>query len=64
MGENNAVAWQRSTFCGNNACVEVAKIGNEILVRDSKNPEATPLTFDETEWTAFTRGVVAGEFRF
>lgn len=64
MGNTNAVTWQRSTFCGNSACVEVAKVGDAILVRDSKNPEATPLTFDEAEWSAFTRGVAAGEFRF
>jgi Domain of unknown function (DUF397) len=64
MDNNTAVNWKRSTFCGNTTCVEVAQVGDAILVRDSKNPESSPLTFDQAEWTAFTRGVAAGEFRF
>jgi Domain of unknown function (DUF397) len=62
--EMNSVKWQKSTRCGSNACVEVAKVENEYLVRDSKNPEAAPLTFTADEWTAFVEGVSAGEFRF
>jgi len=62
--EMNSVKWQKSTRCGSNACVEVAKVDNEYLVRDSKNPEAAPLTFTADEWTAFVEGVSAGEFRF
>jgi Domain of unknown function (DUF397) len=62
--EMNSVKWHKSTRCGSNACVEVAKVDNEYLVRDSKNPEAAPLTFTADEWTAFVEGVSAGEFRF
>jgi hypothetical protein len=62
--EMNSVKWHKSTRCGSNACVEVAKVENEYLVRDSKNPEAAPLTFTADEWTAFVEGVSAGEFRF
>jgi len=62
--EMNSVKWHKSTRCGSNACVEVAKVDNEYLVRDSKNPDAAPLSFTADEWTAFVEGVSAGEFRF
>jgi hypothetical protein len=44
--------------------VEVAKVANEYLIRDSKNPQAAALRFTEEEWIAFVEGVTAGEFRF
>jgi hypothetical protein len=34
----------------------------EILVRDSKNPDAAVLRFTEAEWKAFLGGVHDGEF--
>ncbi|MGX6605638.1 DUF397 domain-containing protein [Micromonosporaceae bacterium Da 78-11] len=55
-------AWTKSTYCGNTGCVEVANDGETILMRDSKNPDAAPLTFDRAEWTAFIAGVADGEF--
>jgi hypothetical protein len=61
--EINSVKWHKSTRCGSNACVEVAKVNDEYLVRDSKNPEVAPLSFTTDEWTAFVEGVAAGEFR-
>jgi hypothetical protein len=64
MYEVNTIAWRKSTRCGSNACVEVAKVGGEYLIRDSKNPEVAALAFTEAEWVAFTEGVTAGEFRF
>lgn len=64
MREISKIDWRKSTRCGSNACVEVAKVDGEYLVRDSKNPDAAALSFTEAEWTAFTAGVVAGEFRF
>jgi hypothetical protein len=64
MRETNNVGWRKSSRCASNACVEVAKIDGQYLVRDSKNPEMAALSFTEAEWTAFTAGVTAGEFRF
>jgi hypothetical protein len=55
-------AWRRSTFCGSSACVEVAKVDGEFLVRDSKNPEQAALRFTADEWVAFARGMAAGDF--
>jgi hypothetical protein len=63
--ESNSVKWHKSTRCGNNTCVEVARVNDdEYLVRDSKNPNIAPLSFTAEEWTAFVDGVAAGEFRF
>ena len=64
MYKVNVAQWQKSTRCGNAACVEVAKVYDVYLVRDSKNPDGAVLSFTEQEWAAFVEGVAAGEFRF
>nr|AEE65499.1 putative regulatory protein [uncultured bacterium BAC AB649/1850] len=56
--------WVKSTRCSSGTCVEVAKVADHYLVRDSKSPENAPLSFTEEEWKAFVEGVQAGEFRF
>jgi len=56
--------WLKSSRCSGGNCVEVAKVADEYLIRDSKNPDAAPLHFTADEWTAFVQGVDAGEFRF
>ena len=64
MEEMNVSAWRKSSRCGTSTCVEVAKIDDQYMVRDSKNPGAATLTFTKEEWDAFVEGVSAGEFRF
>jgi uncharacterized protein DUF397 len=56
--------WRRSKRCIGGTCVEVAKVGDQILIRDSKDLDRTPLEFDEAEWQAFVAGVKAGDFSF
>ncbi|MBB2945103.1 hypothetical protein FB565_004836 [Actinoplanes lutulentus] len=56
--------WRRSRQCASGACVEVAKAGDEVLIRDSKNRHVTPLAFSRAEWDAFVAGVKAGDFGF
>jgi Domain of unknown function (DUF397) len=64
-------SWRKSTYSGGNGgtCVEIAvlpgsKEGSDyvIALRDSKNPEGPALIFTPNEWTAFTAGVLDGEF--
>ena len=56
-------AWSRAKRCGNNACIEVAKAGDDrYLIRDSTRPEAAPLEVTKAEWTAFVQGVRDGDF--
>lgn len=64
MNEIDPPKWVKSSFCSAGTCVEVAKIQDEYLVRDSKRPGAAPLTFTADEWDAFIKGVHANEFRF
>jgi hypothetical protein len=64
MEEINVPAWRKSSRCGTSTCVEVAVVDDQYLIRDSKNPEVTPLSFTKSEWDAFVAGVNAGEFRF
>ena len=64
MEISNVPAWRKSSRCGNATCVEVAKVDDQYLIRDSKNPDAAALSFTEEEWNAFVAGVTAGEFRF
>ena len=63
--------WRKSSFSGGNGgtCVEIAvlpgsKEGSDyvIALRDSKNPDGPALIFTPDEWTAFTAGVLDGEF--
>lgn len=56
--------WLRSTKCEAGDCVEIAVIGQEICIRDSKDPGGPILRFSSVEWEAFRQGVVAGEFTF
>lgn len=64
MEEMNVPAWRKSSRCGTSTCVEVAKVDDQYLIRDSKNPDAAALSFTPAEWDAFVLGVAAGEFRF
>lgn len=59
------LSWHKSSFSDdeNGGCVEVAPLSDGgLAVRDSKNPTAGMLSFTAGEWSAFVRGVRAGEF--
>ncbi|WIM93814.1 DUF397 domain-containing protein [Actinoplanes oblitus] len=52
--------WERSTFCASGSCVEVAAIGPDIAVRDSKNIDQPYLRFSRTDWNAFLDRIATG----
>jgi predicted secreted Zn-dependent protease len=56
--------WRRGSKCSAGTCVEVAKVNDQYLIRDSKNPEMAAHSFTEAEWLAFVAGVKADEFVF
>lgn len=56
-------AWRKSIMSDSGGCVEVARSGEHIGVRDTKDRGAGPvLVFNNKEWTAFLAGVRLGEF--
>ena len=63
VNESLSPEWRKSSFCASGTCVEVAKVDDAYLIRDSKSPEAGHLSFTAEEWDAFRKGVLAGEFR-
>jgi hypothetical protein len=45
-----------------NACVELARAGELVAVRDSKNPGVAPFHYTRAEFDAFLHGAKRGEF--
>jgi hypothetical protein len=55
--------WCKSSFSGQNGCVEAARLpGGLVAVRDSKNVAGGSLVYNAHEWHSFLAGVRAGEF--
>lgn len=56
--------WKKSTASGSSGCVEVARAGEIIIVRDSKDPSGSSLTFSGEEWKEFLVSTRADRFNF
>lgn len=62
-GDGRSFNWKRSRYCADNACVEVAVDGDDVvLLRDGKHPDGPVLAFPATSWKAFLSGVNDGHF--
>jgi Domain of unknown function (DUF397) len=56
-GDCVQVGWRTSSYSGNGGdCVEVAATPEQVLVRDSKNPQGTALAVPTPAWRAFLSG--------
>lgn len=57
--------WRKASYSGSDPakqdCVEVAHLGGNIGVRDSKAPEAPHLAFGVADWRRFADRVKRGE---
>ena len=63
MTDFTDAAWRKSVRSHDQgACVEIARVGDLIGVRDSKDPTGPVLTFTPAEFAAFLAGVTKGEF--
>jgi hypothetical protein len=63
QGQSKAVAWTKAVaYCQGGECAEVSQRDGEILVRSSRSP-AEVIRLTPAEWSAFTAGITAGEFR-
>jgi hypothetical protein len=45
--------WRTSTWSISGECVEIASIGTEVLIRDSKNRGGRMLSFSSGTWRQF-----------
>ncbi|WP_030913334.1 DUF397 domain-containing protein [Streptosporangium amethystogenes] len=55
--------WRKSSLSGSGpSCVEMAFVGNDVAVRDTKNRDGGTLIFPRTEWTTFITGIKNGHF--
>lgn len=57
------ITWHKSTASGSGGgnCVEVAAVDGSVLVRNSRNPLGSVLSFSCQKWTAFVEGMRNGE---
>ncbi|WP_030680860.1 DUF397 domain-containing protein [Streptomyces rimosus] len=55
--------WQKSSFsgAGGENCVEIARRGEEVFIRESDNPNAIAIA-NRGKFAAFITGVKAGNF--
>jgi Domain of unknown function (DUF397) len=57
------LTWRKSSFStSDGACVEVARSGAVIAVRDSKSPEGVVLLFMAEDWYAFLADIKCGHW--
>jgi hypothetical protein len=52
--------WRKSSFCGHDACAEVARIGDHAAIRNSGDPAAV-LRLSHAERTAFTERITTSD---
>ncbi|MDW5325352.1 DUF397 domain-containing protein [Plantactinospora sp. KLBMP9567] len=55
--------WRKSTKTQQSGqCVEVARVGEVVGVRDSKDPDGPVLVFRKGDFASFLNGAAKGEF--
>jgi len=63
VNELRGLDWRKALRSVNNGeCVELAKFGSMVAVRDSKDPGGAVLMYTRAEWSAFLEGAKNGEF--
>jgi hypothetical protein len=56
------LVWQRSSYCGTSACIEVAQDGQAVLVRSSQDPQGSALILSHDTWRGFVASIKDGEY--
>ncbi|MFY1597351.1 DUF397 domain-containing protein [Micromonospora sp. WMMD737] len=63
MIDFSRATWRKSTRTQQSGqCVEVARVGESVGVRDSKDPTGPVLVFTPGQFAAFLEGAAEGEF--
>ena len=58
----DSARWFKSDHSGDHGCVEVAFLGGEVGVRDTKDRSKAPHVYTRHEWECFVAGAKRGEF--
>ncbi|MYQ73977.1 DUF397 domain-containing protein [Streptomyces sp. SID4934] len=62
-GTLDGTCWVKATASdGRDECVELAQAGENVAMRNSRDPEGPALVFTKAEMVAFFDGVSKGEF--
>jgi hypothetical protein len=61
IGESASPEWRKSSSSGLTGCVEVAFVGDAVLIRDSKDSSGPQLKFTKREWSAFVHAIRQGD---
>jgi predicted secreted Zn-dependent protease len=54
--------WRVSRVCENGACVQVARLDEFVLIRNTNDPEGPVSVFTKDEWRQFLAGAKLGDF--
>jgi hypothetical protein len=54
--------WRKSSRSEFNTCVEVCFVGDQVPLRNSRDPDGPVLVFTGREWDVFIAAVKQGEF--
>jgi hypothetical protein len=60
MNNQHELHWWKSSKSSSSSCVEVATDGDQVRVRDSKDPSGAVLTFDRAAFKDFITQVCDG----
>ena len=61
-GEQADIAGLKRPASGDAGCVEIAFVGDTVLVRHSKHPGGARISYSRAEWDALLTGVRGGTF--
>lgn len=51
--DESVIVWRKSMASNSGACVQVATVGETVLVRDSVDPDGPQLRVPASVWSAF-----------
>jgi hypothetical protein len=56
------LSWHTAHAGNGGTCIRVASQGDNVLIGDSKHPDAPVLTYSSVEWKMFVEGIRKGDF--
>jgi hypothetical protein len=60
--QTERAVWRKASLCQGGECVEVARLNNMIVMRDSKDPRGHMLYYATEEFRSFVRSIKAGRY--